>query len=111
MAATITKPVKGLKRTIQERLRSKMADVVARRSVELFEAQMDAAIGKVVLEKTNEKGETSYMTTMPDTQAAKLLLEYTIGKPVEKIEHSGAIGIVALVKQLEGNHDSELKAA
>lgn len=42
----------------------------------------------------------------PDVQAGKLLFEYTIQKPAQKVVHSGGMGIVHLVAQLEDGDDN-----
>lgn len=54
----------------------------------------------------DSNGQIHEKKELPDTQAAKLLFEYTLEKPKQEVHHSGTLGIVALVAQLE-NGDTE----
>ena len=85
-------PVKSLKRTIQERIRSKIANRVAQETDSILDAQVGIATD-------TEQGSSA-------VQAAKLLFEQAGLTPAKQVKHSGAIGIVALVAQLESNGDN-----
>lgn len=98
--STLRKP-KVMKTVQAEAIREKFIEMVQSRHEALIEAQIKSALGEVVLWRTDHEGKTTTMNTAPDTQAAKFLYENAIGRPKERIEHSGAIGLVALVARLE----------
>lgn len=103
MAAVLTVPgpSKSLKRLVTERLREKMVKKVEERFDQMIDAQLDSAIGVTTESYDKKSGDLIYNDVAPNHNAAKLLLEYVIEKPSQKIEHQGAIGIVHLIKQLD----------
>lgn len=109
MAKTLTTPgpVKSLKRTVQERIRNITAEKVAKRAKEIVDAQIEAAIGlqHVVLKGPEQK--EIIMKDPPSTLAARFLYEFSGAKPAEKVKHTGGIGIIHLVTQLEQEDETD----
>lgn len=86
-------PMKKAKRDIQEKIRARIADRVFENMETMLDAQVEAAEGAIVEGKQQPA----------NTFAFKTLVELAGAGATQKIQHSGAVGIVALVKQLE--HD------
>jgi hypothetical protein len=89
------------KTLLTQMMRERIAQKIAEKLDPIIDAQISAAIGNLVLTRTDFKGRKSVSELAPDTNAARLLFEHSIGKPKETIQYQGAIGIVALVAQLE----------
>lgn len=117
MPAVITtrKPTKfgrppQIKRQVSELLKDVMIKAVKPRFQEMINAQLDAAIG-ITTEKMNRNtGELHYSEEGPNPQAAKLIMDYVLEKPTQKLLHKGTVGLVHLVAQLEledGDNDQE----
>lgn len=92
-------------------LKQRMTEKLWARIDPILDAHIETAIGnwKVTKTMTDIKGNISTVEeeVAPSHQSAKLLLEYVLPKPEQKIEHSGGIGIVHLIKNLEsGNTDA-----
>lgn len=47
----------------------------------------------------------------PDVQAGKLLFEYTLQKPTQKVEHSGGMGILHMIADIEQHANDSLQGA
>lgn len=87
-----------------KRMKEIMEQVLESRFEEVVQAQIDAAIG-VTSEKHDRKtGDLYYVEEGPNTAAAKLLMEQVLPKEM-KIQHSGGIGIVHLIKSLEDDNE------
>lgn len=100
---TIGKP-RTLKKMVVEEIRHAIAVTVAKRSSQMIEAQMDVAIGITSERHDAKTGELYYVEQGPNVAAARLLLEYTVGKPIEKKDVRVAVGIVDLVNQLSSDN-------
>lgn len=59
----------------------------------ILDAQLDAATG-LYYEEIGVGGKKRIYQREPDQQAAKLLIEQTIGKPKEQVEHSGNVTLI-----------------
>lgn len=93
-------------RPAAKRMREIIDRVAEERFEEMIRAQVDSAIG-VTLEKTNrETGELYYIDQGPNVAAAKLILDQVVPKEI-KVNHSGGIGILHLVKSLEDPETQE----
>lgn len=96
---TLARPQKygktsSLKGEVQEHLKRVMLAAVAPGFKKMIQAQMQAATG--------------WEEEAPNPTAAKLIMEYVLEKPTQKVEHKGTVGIVHLVAQLEhGDTDEE----
>jgi hypothetical protein len=88
------------KTLITQKIRERIAQSVAEKLDPILDGLINAAIGNITLEKTDSRGKVYYTDVPPDTNAARLLLEHTIGRPKETIQHQGALGIVALIQSL-----------
>lgn len=90
----------SVKTMVDNELKEVMLAVVQPRFKEIIEAQVEAAVGfkKTVLSKS---GEVVVTQENPDVQAARLVLEYTMEKPKQTLEHQGSVNLIALVAQLE----------
>ncbi len=101
--STTTKITALIKARIAERLYAKIDPVI--------DAMIETASGRTKLTTlvTDEKGNEriTVQDTIPNSAAARLLLEHTVGKPKDTIEHKGAIGIVAMIKSLEGKQSPD----
>ena len=97
------------KTLITQKVRERIAARVAEQIDPILDGLINAAIGKIALEKTDTKGRVYYTDVPPDTNAARLLLEHSIGKPKETIQHQGAIGVLALVQSLERDDSLSLE--
>jgi hypothetical protein len=75
------------------------------RARELFDALMDAAVG--VRATTESGGEKFVYSKAPDVGAARLLLEYTLGKPKEQVEHTGGMSLFHIVSLLQEQSKNE----
>lgn len=89
------------KTLITQMIRERMVQKIVEKLDPILDAQIQAAIGSLKLTRTDFQGRQSISELAPDTNAARLLFEHTIGKPKETIQHQGGIGIVELVAQLE----------
>lgn len=109
METTLTRPTivksrlgnpRTVKKLVSERLREVMAKQVAREFEAINQAQIDLAKGGESVKVL--KDGTKLIVTIPgDVNAARLLYSYVLGEPKQEIKHTGAIGIVQLVAQLE----------
>jgi hypothetical protein len=89
-------------RTLEtQRMREMMLKRLKPRVKELFDALMDSAIGLRVTKEADGGDKEFVYSKAPDVGAAKLLLEYTLGKPKEQIEHAGGMSLFHLVSSLE----------
>lgn len=68
----------------KEALRKVIYTFVEKNSDGILEAMLDKAVGI----QLKEEGQARAYKQAPDPQAAKLLLEYAIGKPKESIDHT-----------------------
>ncbi len=97
-----------IKHQVAQHLKEVMIKAVKPRFEEMIHAQLDAAIGVTTEKHDRKTGELYYTEEGPNPTAAKLLMEYVLEKPTQKVEHKGAVGIVHLVAQLEdGDTDEE----
>ena len=101
---TITRSRLGNPRTVKklvsERLREVMAKQVSREFEAINQAQIELAKGGESVRLL--KDGTELIVKVPaDVNAARLLYSYVLGEPKQEIKHTGAIGIVQLVAQLE----------
>lgn len=88
------------KKMFAEKFNAILEKSVASRMKEMVDAQMDAAIG-TKSEKYNAKDNSYYyVDNAPSTQAFNALTDRALGKPKEKIEHVGNIGILHLISSL-----------
>lgn len=90
-----------------QRMRQLMARKLDKELDEILTAQIDLAKGVATSEKVTKDGDVVEVRESPDTNAARLLFEFTLGKPKETIQHTGGIGILHLVKQLEEGDEEE----
>lgn len=86
-----------------QQMRALMLKRLKPRAKEVFDALIGAAVGVTMVDYDKEGEEFTYEKA-PDVGAARLLFEYCFGKPTEKIEHSGGIGIVQLIASLDKNN-------
>ncbi len=87
-------PTKGTKYkpTIEkEMMRERLKELVAKHWDGLIESQIDKAKG-IKIEALSRDGEIYYKDPGPDTFAAKILIEHSVGKPKEQIEMTGENG-------------------
>lgn len=89
-----------VKTLVELNFKQVLADKMSERFHDIVDAQIEAATGfqKEILTK---KGDIISVRDNPDTQAAKLLFDYTLEKPEQKVKLGGMVGIVQLVAQLE----------
>lgn len=88
-------------RTLEtQQMRELMLKRLKPRVKELFDALFDSAIG-VSITKESGGGEEFVYSKAPDVGAARLLLEYTLGKPKEQVEHAGSMSLFHIVSSLE----------
>lgn len=93
-------------------IKTRMAEKLYARLDPILDAQIETAIGNWKTTRTmiDVKGNESTVIDeiAPSHQSAKLLLEYILPKPEQKIQHSGGIGIVHLIKNLEAGVPEEV---
>lgn len=95
-----------VKTLVEANFKAILAERMSRRFPDIVDAMIDASVGfeKDVLSKN---GDVITLKDSPDTQAAKLLFEYTLEKPKQSVELKGTLGIVHLVAQLEHGDTNE----
>ncbi len=85
---------------ITQKIRERVIVKLHERIDPIIDSQINSAIG-IILKKIDSKGLSYYSEEPPNTSAAKFLIEQAIGRPQEKIEHSGDTkGLVALITAL-----------
>jgi len=57
--------------------------------------------------KVSPDGTINQIKNKPDVQAGKLLFDFTLRKPEQKVTHSGSMGIVHLVAQLNAQDNDD----
>lgn len=86
-------------------MRELLAKRVRREFKPILDAQIDLAKGILVKKKVtlpNGKTYDSYYEKKPEHEPAKYLVDQTIGKPKEIVEHSGEVkSIVEIVSELD----------
>lgn len=108
----MTRP-KASKTLITQKIRERVAQLVVEEVDPVIRAQIKSAIGGFSTMTIVRNGAGTIDKTVQDEQApnhnaAKLLLEYAGAKPADKVQHSGTLGIVALVKKLEADDAGEM---
>lgn len=96
-----------LKTLVEAQFKQVLLEKMSKGFPDIVDAMISASTGfeKDVISKT---GELLTVKDSPDTQAAKLLFEYTLEKPKQSVELKGTVGIVHLIAQLEhGDNDEE----
>lgn len=95
----------GKNNYVYMKLRESLQKKVSKEWKEILQGQIDLAKGVVIkkqVQLSNGKMVDKYYQERPDIQAGKLLMDQTIGKPKEQIEHSGSIkSIVEIVNDLD----------
>lgn len=97
----------SIKREVAEHLKEVMIEAVKPRFKKMIEAQMDAAIGITTEQHDRRTGALYYTDEVPSAQSAKLIMEYVLDKPKQEVKHTGSMGIVHLVAQLEDGDTTE----
>lgn len=96
---------------IARRIKDRITEKLNAQIDPIIDAQIEASIGRMKLNRLDidRYGNVSSSTseTAPSFQSAKLLLEYSIGKPKESLEIKGQVGIVHLIKSLESKSMDE----
>ena len=72
----------------------------------MIDAQIDAAIGVISEKYDKKKDELYYVEEGPSTAAFVALSDRAIGKTKERVEHSGAVGIVHLINSLNQSDEN-----
>lgn len=89
------------KKLFSQRFNMMLEQAISKRMGKMVNAQIDAAIG-VISEKYDAKNDKYYyVENGPSTAAFNSLTDRALGRPKEKVEHTGAIGIMHLIKQLK----------
>ncbi len=93
-------------RTLEtQKMRELMLKQLKPRAKELFDALIDSAIGLRVVKEV-DGGEEFVYSKAPDVNAARLLLEHTVGKPKETVQHQGGLSVLALIRSLNESNAS-----
>ena len=88
-------------RTLEtQKMRELMIKSLKPRAKEMFNSLIESAIGVRVI-KEDSNGEEFVYSKAPDVGAARLLLEYTLGKPKDQVEHIGGMSLFHIVSSLE----------
>jgi len=82
---------------IRQELRKKLTKLASDHAHELFDAKLDLAKGHFVYVKDGITGEMRVYKKSPDGKSIEWILEQTIGKAKEFVEHSGDITVKDLV--------------
>jgi hypothetical protein len=90
-----------------QKIREFMLKRFEKDAVEVYDALYRSAVG-IEIEDVDKDGETFYYSKAPDVNAARLLLEHTIGKPKEQIEHTGAMSLFHIIQQLKESHGNSV---
>lgn len=104
---------KASKTLIAQKIRERVAQLVVEEVDPVIRAQIKSAIGgfstmSVIRNGRGDIEKTIQDELAPNHNAAKLLLEFSGAKPADKVQHSGVLGIVALVKKLEQDDAGEM---
>jgi hypothetical protein len=94
------------KTLVTQMVRTHLVQRIAEEFDPIVDSLIQAAIGGILITRTNSSGRKTVSITKPDVSAARLLFEYAIGKPKETIEHHGGTGIVALIAELNGRDNN-----
>ena len=87
-------------RTLEaQKIRELMLKHLEPRAKELFDSLIESAVGLHVDKETVGRKGFVYSKT-PNVAAARLLLEYTLGKPKEQDEHIGNLSLFQLIAGL-----------
>jgi len=84
-----------------EYIKNHLVERMSEESIEIINAQIEAAKGKSVQVTDSEKFGVTTVTGIPNVNAAKLLFEQVLGRPKETHEVKGTVGILNLVMSLE----------
>ena len=94
---------------ISQKIRERVIEKLHERIDPIIDSQINSAIG-IILKKIDSKGLAHYLEEPPNTSAAKFLIEQAIGRPQEKIEHSGDTkGLVAIITALNNENNGSNK--
>ncbi len=97
------------RRLLVERIKNRMVQKMVEAMDPVLDAQIAAAKGGIVLKTIKETKDGTFEELheqAPSTNAAKFLTEFIMDKPKVVVEHTGAVGIVHLIKSLE-EHDEQ----
>ena len=88
------------KKLFTQRFNQLLEQSIAKRMGKMIDAQIDAAIGITSEKYDRKKDELYYVENGPSTEAFKTLTNRALGMPQTKVEHSGGIGVLHLIKAL-----------
>lgn len=94
----------GKTRSVRHRVEHKFRDILAEKMTQHLPDVIDAMISTAKGYETTSvapDGKLVIKKDKPDVQAGKLLFEFSIEKPKQEVAHTGSMGIVHLIAQLE----------